>query len=80
MTMSRFSPVTDADLARARADAAFRQQLLTANLDVLLAKLQQLRKAPRAEAGSVKQIREGVQLAVKLAELIQALADAPRAA
>jgi hypothetical protein len=78
--MSSFSPVTEAELARARADAAFRQQLLTANLDLLLAKLQQLRKAPASEAGSAKQIREGVQLAVKLAELIQAVADAPRAA
>ena len=80
MAMSSFSPVTDAELARARADSAFWQQLLTANLDVLLAKLQKLRKAPASDQGSAKLIREGVQLAVKLAELIQAIADKARAA
>jgi len=78
--MGSFSPVTDAELARARSDSAFRQQLLTTNLDVLLATLQRLRKAPTSDRGAAKQIREGVQLAVKLAELIQILADKTRAA
>jgi hypothetical protein len=78
--MSTFSPVSDAELARARAEPAFRQQLLTANLDLLLAKLQKLRRAPPSDQVSAKQIREGVQLAVKLAELIQTIADKARAA
>lgn len=80
LAVSSFSPVTDAELARARDDAPFRQQLMTAHLDLLLAKLQRMRKAPRADAGSAKQIREGVQFAVKLAELIQAIADKTKAA
>ena len=76
--MAVFVPVTDADLALARADPAFRQKLLTDNLDVLLAKLQKLRKAPPSDKASAGHIRDGVQLAVKLAELIQG--EAPRAA
>ena len=71
--MSRFSPVTDADLARARNDAVFRQRLLKQSLDALLAALRKLRsKAPPSpESAGAKQIREGVELAVRLAELIQ---------
>ena len=71
---SPFAPVTDAELARARSDPAFRRQLLSQSLDVLLARLKKLRAAPpppRADKGA-SQIREGVELAVKLAELIQA--------
>jgi hypothetical protein len=76
--VAAFVPVTDADLALSRVDPAFRQKLLTDNLDVLLAKLQKLRKAPPSDKTSAGHIREGVQLAVKLAELIQG--EAPRAA
>jgi hypothetical protein len=65
-----FSPVTDADLERARRDLAFRQKLLTESLDVLLDKLQRLRAAPAA--GDAGHIREGAKLAVRLAEMIQA--------
>jgi hypothetical protein len=78
VSTSPFAPVTDAELAQARSDPAFRQTLLSQNLDVLLARLKSLRSngpSQRAEKGSDKganQIREGVELAVKLAELIQA--------
>jgi hypothetical protein len=80
MAMSIFSPVTDAELERARVDRAFRQQLLTDNLEVLLARLQKLRKDPPSDANSATQIREGVQMAVKLADLIQSIAGPPSAA
>jgi hypothetical protein len=70
--MIAFSPVTDADLARARSDPAFRQKLLAQNLELLLSRMQKMRgTAPSAAVGGAKQLREGVQLAVRLAELIQ---------
>ncbi len=69
--MRLFSPVTDADLAQARQDPAFRQELLTRNLELLLARLQRQRKTPRAAVATAKEMREGVTLAVRLAELIQ---------
>ena len=71
-----FSPVTDAELDHARRDPAFRQKLLSQNLDALLVGLQKLRRAPRPTDASAKQIREGVALAVRLAELIQTASNA----
>jgi len=70
--MSAFAPVSDAELAQARRDPQFRQRLLKRSLELLLARLQKLRAKPAAADASPKQIREGVQLAVRLAELIQA--------
>ncbi len=70
--MSAFAPVTDAELAQARQDPQFRQQLLKQSLALLLARLQKLRAKPATANASTEQIREGVQLAVRLAELIQA--------
>ncbi len=69
--MSVFSPVTDADLARARSDPAFRQKLLTQNLEFLLSRMQRMRGAAYEKSGGARQLREGVELAVRLAELIQ---------
>jgi hypothetical protein len=71
--MIPFSPVTEAELARARQDPAFRQKLLTQNLEFLLGKLQRQRQRRSGEA-SAKEMREGVTLAVRLAELIQTTA------
>jgi hypothetical protein len=72
VVMKAFSPVTDADLAQARSDPAFRQKLLTQSLELLLARMGKLRgAAPSAAGGGAKQLREGVELAVRLAELIQ---------
>ena len=76
--MSPFSPVTEAELARARRDPAFRQKLLTQSLEVLLGRLQKQRQAPRSALATAKQMREGVTLAVRLAELIQTAADPSR--
>jgi hypothetical protein len=70
--MSPFAPVTDAELAQARQDPQFRQRLLKQSLQLLLATLQKLRAKPATAEVSAKQIREGAQLAVRLAELIQA--------
>jgi hypothetical protein len=74
VSTSPYAPVTDAELARARSDPDFRRQLLSQNLDALLFSLQRLRNgAGTSPDDSVSgHIREGVELAVKLAELIQA--------
>jgi len=77
-SLRTFSPVTEAELERARSDKAFRRKLLAENLDALLGKLQKLRTTPASAPASAKQMREGVQLAVRLAELIQAGTDPPR--
>ena len=65
--------VTDADLVRAREDAAFRHQLVAENLELLLQELNKLR-ARAADRTRARQIREGVDLAVKLADLLQRIA------
>jgi hypothetical protein len=69
--MTKFTPVSDDELARARSDPAFRHRLLGQNMETLLAGLKRLRKNPTAEPDGPKRIREGVELAVRLAELIQ---------
>ena len=69
--MTAFSPVTDNELARARSDSAFRQKLLEQNLEALLAGMKKLRKGAPSGGANAKQLREGVELAVRLAELIQ---------
>jgi hypothetical protein len=69
--MSPFSPVTDADLSRARSDPAFRQRLLEQNLEALLVGMKRLRGSAPAAGPDARQLREGVELAVRLAELIQ---------
>jgi hypothetical protein len=77
--MRPFFPVTETELDRARHDPAFRQKLLQRSLDALLSGLQKHRQSPRTVAdSSEKQIREGVALAVRLAELIQTRAGPAR--
>lgn len=72
--------VTEADLERARSDPEFRQQLLAHNLERLLEALNDMRKVPDNNSpDTARQIREGVDLAVKLAERLQQNSD-PRAA
>jgi len=65
--------VTDSDLARARMDPAFRHHLVADNLDMLLSELNKLRQRTGSDMASARQIREGVDLAVKLADLLQRL-------
>ena len=70
--------VIEDDLARARSDPDFRQQLLTQNLERLLDALNQMSKANDTDPTSVRQIREGVDLAVKLADRRPAAAERPQ--
>lgn len=62
--------VTDADLARARQDQAFRRRLLTDSLELLLRELNRLRSTAPDDIRD-HQLREGVDLAVKLATELQ---------
>jgi hypothetical protein len=78
--MHEFPLVTDADLARAREDADFRQRLLTDSLERLLAELNKLQRVTQ-DATRAGQIREGAELAVKLADLLRRIeVSAPHAA
>jgi N-glycosylase/DNA lyase len=78
--MPEFPLVTDSDLARARQDADFRKQLLTDSLECLLGELGRLQRATH-NAARADQVREGVELAVKLADLLRRMEpSAPRAA
>ena len=63
--------VSDDDLARARSDPAFRQQLLAENLERLLEALNTMRRTDDASPEAARQMREGVDLAVKLADRLQ---------
>lgn len=64
------SAVTDEDLTRARREATFRRQLLKDHMERLLAGLTKLRLAEPSNARA-DQIREGVELVAKLADLLQ---------
>ncbi len=75
--MDESSLVTESDLARARHDQDFRQRLLTESLELLLGELNKLQRAAPNDARA-HQVREGVELAVKLADLVRR--SAPRAA
>jgi hypothetical protein len=63
--------VSEDDLARARQDPAYRQQLLADNLERLLDALNKMRRAGGDSPQASRQIREGVDLAVKLADRLQ---------
>jgi hypothetical protein len=63
--------VTEDDIARARSDPEFRQQLLAENLERLLHALNNMRRNTDPNPASARQIREGVDLAVKLADRLQ---------
>jgi hypothetical protein len=63
--------VSDEDLARARKDPEFRQRFYADNLDRLLEKLNEMRKS----GGDARMIKEGVDLAVKLAEKLNSRAN-----
>jgi hypothetical protein len=69
--------VSDADLLRARSDQAFRHQLVQDQLELLLASLKKLRSNKANARGD--QIREGVEMAVRLADILHRLSEANRA-
>jgi hypothetical protein len=68
--------VTDDDLARARVDPEFRHRLVADNLELLLGELNRLRSG-KSDVRRARQIREGVDLAVQLAEILQRIERAP---
>ena len=68
--------VTEDDLARSRVDPEFRHRLVADNLELLLNQLNRLRNG-KTDARRAKQIREGVDLAVQLAEILQRIEQAP---
>lgn len=63
--------VSEDDLKRARQDPAFRQQLMAENLDKLLAALTRARQDRTKDPEVARQMREGVNLAVRLADRLQ---------
>jgi hypothetical protein len=70
--MAGFTAVTEGDLERARRDPAYRRKLISDSLEVLLARLNKMRSSSRSlDKTSARQIRDGVDLAVKLADLLQ---------
>jgi hypothetical protein len=69
--MREISLVTDDDLARAREDPEFRHRLVADNLERLLFELNRLRSRNGTDPERTRQIREGVDLAVQLADLLQ---------
>ena len=72
-----FAPVTTDDLDRARRDPQFRRNLLQQNLDELLTAIKGARTHP--SGNGTKMIREAVELAVRLAEIIQSDGSRPSA-
>jgi hypothetical protein len=72
--------VTEDELTRARKDPAFRQQFLAQNLDRLIEALKKKRRVGEQTADTDRQLREGADLAVKLADLLQSGDLGPRAA
>lgn len=67
--------ISDDDLARARSDPAFCQQMLAENLERLLEALNKMRRTRSPSPETARQMREGVDLAVKLADRLQQNAD-----
>ncbi len=59
---------SDEDLARARNDPEFRHQLMAGNLDLLLDALNAIRRANKTSPEAARQMREGTELALKLAD------------
>jgi hypothetical protein len=74
--------VTEDDLARARSEPEFRQELMALLLEKLLEALNDLRRSSDVKPEAALHIREGVALAVKLADRLQqnALNPDPKAA
>jgi hypothetical protein len=75
--------ITDEEYAQAQGDPEFRQKLLVDKLDLLLAEIAKMRQTkPAPDSLPARQIKEGVDLAVKLADMLQKnqIPDGPQAA
>jgi hypothetical protein len=66
--------VTETDLARARTDPAFRHHLMAQSLEALIAALHRARQG-QFRPETVRQMREGTDLAVELADRLQQIKD-----
>ncbi len=71
--MGNFVPVTDEALERARTDTRFRQKLVSEHLDRLTAALNRTKQ--NVDANAARQLQEGARLAVRLANILHAMAD-----
>ncbi len=79
--MRDFVPITDAQLAQAREDPAFRRQVIGEQLAHLLAALNLLRASgPASNPQRDAQIREGIALAMSLSNILHRLGEAAAAA
>jgi len=67
--------VTEDDLARARQDPEFRQRYYADHLDRLLEKLNEMRKNGDQDPVRARMIKEGVDLAVQLADRLNTKAN-----
>ena len=68
--------ITEADIARSRADPRFKQVLLAKSLEQLLDTLHRLQRAGAQQGpASTRHMREGALMAVKLADLIRSLEE-----
>ena len=68
--------ITEAEIARSREDARFKQVLLARMLEQLLAALHRLQNNPAgAEELGARELREGALMAVQLADLIRSIDD-----
>jgi hypothetical protein len=73
--------ITEADIARSRADPRFKQILLAKILEQLLGTLARLQQeAAHSEPAGAQHLREGAVMAVQLADLIHAIDDKLRVA
>ena len=64
--------ISEADIARARADPRFKQILLREGLEQLLGSLHRMQHDPaHSDPDSARQLREGALMAVKLADRIR---------
>ncbi len=70
--------VTENELAQARNDPVFRQQFLVRNLARLLEALKMMRRSNSQDPKTELQIKEGANLAVKIADRLQSGDRGPR--
>ena len=70
--------VTENELAQARNDPVFRQQFLVRNLARLLEALKMMRRSNSQDPKTELQIKEGANLAVKIADRLQSVDRGPR--
>jgi hypothetical protein len=72
--------ITEADIARSRADPRFKQVLLAKVLEQLLGTLYRLQHDPTQDEAGARGLREGALMAVQLADLIRSIDDRLRVA